>query len=154
MDIIRNEDGTLTVPIVPGRHDNDNAVPGDDGDGAEVATTRVLHAGEPGFIEALAEWDHHHAPDQEAATSTASGREEAMAIVHAVAVDPDHDVHKAVEALSDPQPSAEALRHVLVGGGPSVKGFAAEVAEAEGGEVIPAHQVTKIIGEVLAEVDT
>ena len=100
MDIIRNEDGTLTVPIVPGRHDNDHAVPGENGDGAELATTRVLHAGEPGYIEALAEWDRDRAPDQEAATSTATGREEAMAIVHAVAVDPDHDVHKAVDSLS------------------------------------------------------
>lgn len=62
--------------------------------------------------------------------------------------DPD-----AVAELEDPGASAEALRHVLVGGVPSVEGFAAEVAEAEGGETIPAHQATKIIGEILAELD-
>ena len=53
-----------------------------------------------------------------------------------------------------PEASAEALRHVLVGGVPSVDAFAAEVAEAEGGEAVPAHKVTKIIGEVLAEIDS
>jgi hypothetical protein len=42
---------------------------------------------------------------------------------------------------------------VLVGGVHAVEDFAAEVAEAEGGEPIPAHQATKIIGEVLAEID-
>jgi hypothetical protein len=40
-----------------------------------------------------------------------------------------------------------------VGGVPSVEGFAAEMAEAEGGEPLPAHKTTKIIGEVLAELD-
>ena len=42
---------------------------------------------------------------------------------------------------------------MLVGGVHAVEDFAAEVAEAEGGEPIPAHQATKIIGEVLAEID-
>lgn len=151
MEIIRNNDATLTVPIIAGRHDDDNAAPKDDGQ--EIETTRVLHPGQPGYLEALAEWDLAQNPGSEPATSTVTGREEAMAVVHAVAVDPEHDVHRAVEALSDPEPSAEALRHVLVGGDPSVKGFAVEVAEAEGGEKIPAHQVTKIISEVLAEID-
>jgi len=45
------------------------------------------------------------------------------------------------------------LRHVLVGGVHSVEDFAAEVAEAEGGDPLPAHQTTKIIGEVLSELD-
>jgi hypothetical protein len=58
-----------------------------------------------------------------------------------------------VEALDDPEASGEALRHVLVGGVRSVEGFAAEVAEAEGGDPLPSHQATKIIGEVLAELD-
>jgi hypothetical protein len=58
-----------------------------------------------------------------------------------------------VEALDDPEASAEALRHVLVGGVPSVEGFSAEVAEAEGGDPLPAPQTTKIIGQVLAELD-
>ena len=35
----------------------------------------------------------------------------------------------------------------------AVEDFASEVAEAEGGEPLPAHQATKIIGEVLAELD-
>ena len=76
-----------------------------------------------------------------------------MALVHAVATDPDHEVASAVEALEDPEASGEALRHVLVGGVHSVEAFAEEVAEAEGGEPLPAHQATKIIGEVLSELD-
>ena len=55
---------------------------------------------------------------------------------------------------ADPDASAEALRHVLVGGTPSVQAFASEVAEAEGGEQLAPHKATKIIGEVLAEIDT
>ena len=76
-----------------------------------------------------------------------------MALVHAVAVSPDHAVKPAVKALEDPEASAQALRHVLVGGVHSVEAFANEVAEAEGGDPLPAHQATKIIGEVLAELD-
>jgi hypothetical protein len=34
-----------------------------------------------------------------------------------------------------------------------VEDFAAQVAEAEGGDPLPAHQATKIIGGVLAELD-
>ena len=153
MDIIRHDDASLTVPIIPGRHDHDF----DDATTAPVEdapTTRTLHPGQPGYTEALAEWDEQQNPNREAATSTPSGREEAMAVVHAVAVDPEHDVHKAVEALADPEPSAEALRHVLVGRDPSIKGFAHEVAEAEGDEQLPTHKVTKIISEVLAEIDS
>ena len=59
----------------------------------------------------------------------------------------------AVAKLDDPDAAGQALRHVLVGGVHSVEAFAAEVAEAEGGEPIPAHKATKIIGEVLAELD-
>jgi hypothetical protein len=76
-----------------------------------------------------------------------------MTLVHAVAVSPEHAIAPAVEALNDPEASGQALRHVLVGGVHSVEGFAAEVAQAEGGEPLPAHQATKIIGEVLAELD-
>jgi len=76
-----------------------------------------------------------------------------MAIVHAVAEDPKH-VAEAVKALENADASAEALRHVLVGGTPSVQAFASEVAEAEGGDELPHHKATKIIGEVLAEIDT
>ncbi len=148
MDILRTDDGNLIVPIIPGRHDEDSGVID-----VDAPTTRLLHPGEGGYIEALAQWDLQQVGSH-AATSTASGREEAMAVVHAVAEDPEHDVAKAVHALDDPESSAEALRHVLVGGTPAVKGFAAEVADAEGGELIAAHTVTKIIGEVLAEVDT
>jgi hypothetical protein len=115
--------------------------------------TRVLHPGEGGYDEALAEWDLQQNPDREPVVSTASGREEAMSVVHAMATSPDHQVAPALEALDDPDASGEALRHVLVGGSPSVKGFAAEVADAQGGDPLPAHEMTKIIGEVLTELD-
>jgi len=153
MDIIRNADGTLVVPVEPERvHVDEN-----DPDATEAPTgptTRVLHPGEGGYDEALAQWDLEQNPDREAVVSTASGREEAMIVVHAVAESPDHDVVPALEKIQDPEASAEALRHVLVGGVHSVEDFASEVAEAEGGEPLPAHQATKIIGEVLAEIDT
>lgn len=152
MEITRNDDGTLLVPVIPERV---HAAEGDDPDAVEAPTdptTRLLHPGEGGYDEALAAWDlQQHGG--EAATSTADGRREAMALVHTVAEDPDHAVAAAVAELEDPDASAEALRHVLVGGVHSVEGFAAEVAEAEGGETIPAHQATKIIGEILAELD-
>ncbi len=158
MDIVRNADGTLVVPVIPDRqHDTDEApeVPsGDDDAPAPEPTTRVLHPGEGGYDEALAEWDLQQNPDREPVVSTASGRQEAMTVVHAVATSPDHAVAPAVEALDDPEASGEALRHVLVGGVPSVEDFAAEVAEAEGGDPLPAHEATKIIGEVLAELDS
>jgi hypothetical protein len=76
-----------------------------------------------------------------------------MHVVHEIAASPDHAVKKELEALADPEASGEALRHVLVGGNPSVEAFSAEVAEAEGGDQIPTHTTTKIIGEVLAELD-
>ena len=152
MEITRNDDGTLIVPVTPERV---NEAEGDDPEAVEAPvgpTTRLLHPGEGGYDEALAEWDlQEHGG--EAATSTADGRQQAMGLVHTVAEDPDHAVADAVAELEDPDASAEALRHVLVGGVPSVEAFAGEVAEAEGGEPIPAHEATKIIGEVLAELD-
>ncbi len=154
MDIVRNDDGTLVVPVQAERHhDSDDDV--EAVDAAPAETTRVLHPGEGGYDEALAEWDLQQNPDREPPVSTASGRQEAMALVHTVAEAPDHAaaIPPAVEALNDPDASGQALRHVLVGGVHSVEGFADEVAEAEGGEPLPAHQATKIIGEVLAELD-
>ncbi|MDZ7678035.1 MAG: hypothetical protein U5K29_05755 [Acidimicrobiales bacterium] len=153
MDIVRNDDGTLTVPVEPARtHDEEG-----DAEKAEAApeapTTRTIHPGEGGYDEALAQWDEQQNPDREPVVSTAGGRDEAMSVVHAVANDPDGDVAAAVEGLNDPEASGEALRHVLVGGVPSVEAFAAEVADAEGGEPLPAHQATTIIGEILAELD-
>ena len=150
MDIIRHADGSLTVPVEPARSSE-----GDDG-AVPVGTgpqTMRLRPGEGGYVEALAAWDQQQQPEGDVATSTPSGRQEAMAVVHAVATDPDHDVAEAVEALHDGASSADALRHVLVGGTPSVAAFASVVADAEGGEVLPAHQATKIIGEVLAELE-
>ena len=150
MEIIRHDDGSLTVQVAPSRHAGD-----DDPDGAEDAgpTIMVLRPGEGGYDEALAEWDLQQNPDREPAVSTASGRQEAMALVHAVAESPDHAVKPALAKLDDPEASGEALRHVLVGGVPSVEAFAHEVAEAEGGEPLAAHQATKIIGAVLGELD-
>jgi hypothetical protein len=158
MDIVRNPDGTLVVPVPEERrHDRDDDTDATGTDAAaetpSTPTTRVLHPGEGGYDEALAEWDLQQNPDREPAVSTASGREEAMTLVHAVATSPDHAVAPAVAALDDPEASGEALRHVLVGGVHSVEDFAAEVAEAEGGDPLPPHQATKIIGEVLAELD-
>jgi hypothetical protein len=156
MDIVRNDDGTLIVPVEPvRRHDTDEDAP--EGAEAEAAPdtdpeTRVLRPGEGGYDEALAAWDHQQNPDREPVVSTPSGREEAMAVVHAVA-ETDASASDAVAELDDPEASGEALRHVLVGGVHSVEDFAAEVAEAEGGEVLPAHTATKIIGEVLSELD-
>jgi hypothetical protein len=161
VDIVRNDDGTLLVPIEPERRhaadeDADTPKGSVDTDAADVdaaPTTRLIHPGEGGYDEALAAWDLEQNPDREPVVSTASGRQEAMTLVHAVASSPDHAVAPAVEALDDPEASGEALRHVLVGGVHSVEDFSAEVAEAEGGEVLPAHQTTKIIGEVLKELD-
>jgi hypothetical protein len=159
MDIVRNADGTLVVPVEEGRHQNDDApsddAASDDGESTPAATpgTRVLHPGEGGYDEALAAWDLQQNPDREPAVSTASGRQEAMTLVHEVAESADHAVAPALAKLDDPEASGEALRHVLVGGVPSVDAFAHEVAEAEGGEPLPAHQATKIIGEVLGELD-
>lgn len=161
MDIVRNSDGTLVVPVAADRHREaeDSATVSEGADDEATTTdgaptTRVLHPGEGGYDEALAAWDLQQDPDRAPAVSTASGREEAMTLVHAVATSDDHAVAPAVEALDDPEASGEALRHVLVGGVPSVEAFAAEVAEAEGGEPLPAHEATKIIGEVLAELDS
>ena len=161
MDIVRNTDGTLLVPVVPERkHPSEDA-----GSDATVRTesepaqsetdpaTRLLHPGEGGYDEALAEWDRQQNPDRQPVVSTASGRQEAMTLVHAVAASPDHAVAPAVASLDDPEASGEALRHVLVGGVHSVEDFSAEVAAAEGGEPLPAHETTKIIGEVLKELD-
>src|SRR5215213_2340662 len=134
MDITRHDDGSLTVTVAPDRHDED-----------ATATTRTIRPGEGGYDQALAEWDAQQVPDRGEAVSTPSGREQAMHVVHAVAADPEH-VHEAVEGLADPGASAEALRHVLVGGVPSVQAVAGEVADAEGGDALAPHQATKIIG--------
>ena len=148
MEIVRNDDGSLVVPVEARPHDADDAEATD-----ASPTPRVLHPGEGGYDEALAEWDLQQHPDREPVVSTASGREEAMHLVHELAESDDHVVAPAVEALDDPQAAGEALRHVLVGGVPSVDAFASEVAEAEGGDPLKAHEATKIIGEVLAELD-
>ena len=154
MDIVRNDDGTLVVPVqAKRRHDSDDEAETAAVDDGASSTTRVLHPGEGGYDEALAEWDLEQNPDRAPVVSTATGRQEAMTLVHAVAISPDHEVAPAVAALDDPEASGQALRHVLVGGVHSVEDFAAEVAEAEGGEPLPAHEATKIIGEVLAELD-
>lgn len=167
MDIIRHDDGSLTVPISASRHADDDADPvADLRSGPSVDTsspddsslpitspgTRVLRPGEGGYLEALAEWDLQQHPDRGDVVSTASGRDQAMAVVHAVAEDREH-VAEAVAALEDAEAGAESLRHVLVGGTPSVQAFASEIVEAEGGDELAPHTATKIIGEVLAEID-
>jgi hypothetical protein len=165
MEIVRNPDGTLVVPVQPERHhrgddqadDRSDSPSVDDGaDTTPVTTapgTRLLHPGEGGYDEALAEWDHQQNPDRAPVVSTATGREEAMSLVHAVAESPTHEVASAVAALDHPEQSGEALRHVLVGGVHSVEDFSAQIAEAEGGDPLSAHETTKIIGEVLTALD-
>ncbi len=161
MEIVRNDDGTLVVPV---KHVRTH--PTEDGDGQPSVTaepgatqpdaapgTRVLHPGEGGYDEALAEWDFQQNPERAPVVSTASGRQEAMTLVHEVATSPDHSVTEAMESIDDPTASGEALRHVLIGGVHSVEDFSSEVAEAEGGEPMSAHETTKIIGEILAELD-
>jgi hypothetical protein len=149
MDIIRHDDGSLTIPVEAAPEPVDGT---GDAPPADTATSITLRPGEGGYIEALAAWDTQQHPDRGEAVSTASGRDEAMAVVHAVAEDPKH-VAEAVDALDDAGASAEALRHVLVGGNPSIQAFASEVAEAEGGNELPPHTATKIIGQVLAEIE-
>src|SRR5881409_1744266 len=119
MEIVRNADGTLIVPVEHRPVEGDDAV-----DAEPVVDTKVLHPGEGGYDEALAEWDRQQNPDADVPVSTASGREEAMSVVHAVAESPKHEVEPAVEALHDPQAVGEALRHVLVGGVHAVEDFA------------------------------
>ncbi|MGK2949381.1 MAG: hypothetical protein ACSLFP_12445 [Acidimicrobiales bacterium] len=158
MDIIRNDDGTLVVPVAPVRSSTtDEDAPADEP--ADEVTeeaepgTRVLHPGEGGYDEALAEWDLQQNPDREAAVSTSDGRQSAMRLVHEVAASPDQEVAPALEQVDDVEATGEALRHVLVGGTPSVEDFAREIAEAEGGDPISAHDATRIIGEVLAAIE-
>jgi hypothetical protein len=159
MEIVRNADGTLVIPMRPQRHsegENTDSQSEETGGDTKVLVepeTRVLHPGEGGYDEALAEWDIQQNPDRPPAVSTVTGRQEAMSLVHEVAISSDHAVAPAIDKLDDPEASAEALRHVLIGGVHSVADFAEEVAEAEGGEPLSAHETTKIIGEVLTELD-
>lgn len=157
MEIIRNPDGSLVVPIPEGRHhDGDDVVDSlatDETGEAGAPTTRQLHPGEGGYNEALAEWDLQQNPDRAPVVSTADGREEAMRVVHEVGESPDHDVLGALSHVNDAEATGEALRHVLVGGTHSVEAFADDVAQAEGDDPLAAHKMTKIIGEVLAELD-
>lgn len=148
VSIIRHDDGSLTVPVTPGRHDDEAS----DAEATEEPGSVVIKPGQGGYVEALAEWEAAQHPDRGEAVSTASGRAQAMAAVHSVAEDPGNVVD-AIDALGDPEAGAEALRHVLVGGTPSVEAFAGEIADAEGGEVLAPHTTTSIIGEVLAEID-
>ena len=121
MDIVRNPDGTLVVVVQPERrHDADDTAGGDgpdDGAAAVAAasaaqtasapTTRLLHPGEGGYDEALAEWDLQQNPDREPVVSTASGREEAMTLVHTIATSSDHEATPALDALDDPDQAAK-----------------------------------------------
>ena len=117
MDIIRHDDGSLTVPVAPSRQERESEEAVE-----SPAETVTLRPGEGGYNEALAQWNLQQDPARGEPVSTVSGREEAMLVVHAVAEDPKH-IADAVKALDDAPASAEALRYVLVGGDPSVKAF-------------------------------
>ena len=71
MDIIRHEDGSLTVPVVPDRHATDDTA---DGAVAIETETRTLHPGEGGYTDALAAWDLQQDPSRGVPVSTAAGR--------------------------------------------------------------------------------
>lgn len=148
-DITRRPDGTLLVTLAPQRGAEDEA-------GVTPVPEQVeLHPGEGGYDDALAAWDLQQDPDRPAAVSTASGREQARALIHAAATRPPTEVADALAEVDDPQATAEALRHVLVGGEPSVADFAGEVAEAHGDdEALPTHEVAKTIGTVLAQLES
>ena len=67
MDIIRHDDGSLTVPVAPVRASDDADSDTDtDTDSPTVpeAATIVLRPGEGGYTEALAEWDLQQDPDR------------------------------------------------------------------------------------------
>src|ERR1700728_3609710 len=116
MEIVRNPDGSLVVPVASERQpetDGDVEASPEAADADErlivmAPETRVLHPGEGGYDAALAEWDHQQNPDRAPVISTATGREEAMTVVHAVATSPDHAVAPAVQALDHPEASGAA----------------------------------------------
>src|SRR5438309_1052135 len=56
MEIVRNADGTLVVPVEqPRQHEADDDSAAGESAAAPAATTRVLHPGEGGYDEALGE---------------------------------------------------------------------------------------------------
>src|SRR5688572_27714465 len=60
-EIIRNPDGTLTVPVVDDGPADDDAA---EGEGiVSGPATMTLHPGEGGYDEALAAWDMQQDPD-------------------------------------------------------------------------------------------
>lgn len=144
--IVRQPDGALVVTAALDRRE------AEDDDGPTTGDTVTLHPGEGGYDDALAAWDLQQNPDRPPAVSTASGREQAMSVVHAVAT--GEPVAEAVASVAEPEAVAEALRHVLVGGDPSVAAFADEIGESQEGEPVPAHTVAKAIGNVLASLET
>ena len=76
MEIVRNDDGTLVVGVEqPRQHGGDDEAAGTAADASTAepaATTRVLHPGEGGYDEALAEWDAQQNPDRPPVVSTAA----------------------------------------------------------------------------------
>jgi len=158
MDIVRNDDGTLVVPVQPERShvtDDDADASSSEADPqATQPTTRVLHPEKVATTRRSLNGTSSRTRIVPPAVSTASGRQEAMGLVHAVANSPDHAVAPAVAALADPNASGEALRHVLVGGVPSVEAFAAEIADAKGGDPYPLTRQPRSSAEVLNELDS
>ena len=77
MDIVRNADGTLVVPVDPPRHhggDDDGAPVSSDaadtvGEAGGMGDKALPHdsappPGEGGYDEALSDWDHQQNPDR------------------------------------------------------------------------------------------
>jgi len=108
MEIVRNPDGTLVVPVEPAECTATTPRQVTTQSRRRPPRARAcLHPGEGGYDEALAEWDRQQNPDAELPVSTASGREEAMHVVHEVAESPKHEVEPAIEALDDPEALAK-----------------------------------------------
>ena len=76
-----------------------------------------------------------------------------MAVVHAVAAVARPHVAPMLDAVDDPEASGEALRHVLVGGVHRWRTSRPRSPRPRAASRLPPHKATKIIGEVLAEID-
>ena len=158
MEVVRNPDGSLIVPVEPSRRhgdDADTAV----ADGATVEPTsaprtRVLHPGEGGYDEALAEWDRQQNPDADVPVSTASGREEAMSVVHAVAESP-RPRRGTCGGGARTTPKRRVKRCGTCSSAVCTRSRTSrpKSPRLRAASRSAPHEATKIIGEVLAELD-
>ena len=150
MDIVRNADGTLVVPVQPERHHDDDADrrrrrrrP------TAPATTRARTPVKAATTRRSPSGTASRTPT-EPAVSTPCGREEAMHLVHEVASPEARS--RRVEALEDPEAAARRYATCSSAGAAPSRGSPARWPKPKAATP-PPHQATKIIGEVLAELD-